>query len=518
MAAGAAWMIIMRLCIRGLGFVSMIILARLLVPEDFGLVALATVISYTIEVFSEFNFDVWLIRKPDAERKDYDTVWSMSVVRGCVLGALLFLVAPLGGSFFNDSRLEAIIHVLALATAIQGFANVGVIDFQRNLEFNQDFRFMISVRVLTFFITIACAFALRSYWALVIGILSQRIIHVILSYYLHAYRPKWALDAWHEALHFSKWLVVSNILNFVYIRSDTISLGRFANPSELGFYTVAYEIANLATTELVTPIRRAIFPGYSKLAETEEGLQKAFIDVLALTLMLASPLAIGIALCADPIVRLLLGDRWLASIPLIQILSIYGLASIGHSNVVPTLLALRRLKLPIVNITISLAVLLPATVYGALKHGALGAALGITVGNVIYMFVGVAMCMRVLSLKPGEVLGAVWRTVASCAVLVASVVGVQGWLAAMNLAFETFVILAGSIFIGAIAYIGTHVGLWWLSDCPESAEKKIATYIRSNMPIRIRKIAVNSRAVEQRASNKRMRPGGEASTRGVDEP
>jgi PST family polysaccharide transporter len=518
MAAGAAWMIIMRLCIRGLGFVSMIILARLLVPEDFGLIALATVISYTVEVFSEFNFDVWLIRKPDAERKDYDTVWSMSVVRGFVLGVLLFLVAPLGAVVFKDPRLESIIHVLALATAIYGFANVGVIDFRKNLEFSQDFRFMVSVRVLTFFITITCAFALRSYWALVIGILSERILHVILSYYLHPYRPKLALDSWREAFHFSKWLVVSNLLNFVYIRSDTISLGRFANPSELGLYTVAYEIANLATTELVAPIRRAVFPGYSKLAETEEGLQKGFIDVLALTLILASPLAIGIALCADPIVRLLLGDRWLASIPLIQILSIYGLASIGHSNVVPTLLALRRLKLPIVNITVGLAILLPATVYGALKHGALGAALGVTFGNAIYMFVGIVMCMRVLSLQPGEVLAAIWRTIVSCVVLVASVVLMQRWLAAMNLAFETPVILAGSIIIGAVASTGTHVGLWWLSDCTESAEKNVVSYLRSNLLVRIRRTFVHARSVELHGSNNDMQTIVEATTIGVDEP
>jgi len=363
MAKGAAWTVSMRLALSGLGMLSTIILARLLVPEDFGLVAIATALAAALDIFGEFSFDIWLIRKENANRTDYDTVWTLTLIRGTIIGAVLVVSAEVVANFYGDPRLELIIYLLAFATLVSGAENCGVIDFRKHLEFHREFVLIVSNRISSFLITIVLAFWLRSYWALIIGIVSQKSIRVLLSYFLHPYRPHLCLKSWGEAFHFSKWLLVSNILGFGYIRSDVFIIGKLTNASTLGFYNIAYEIANLTTTTLVAPMRRAILPGFSKLSGDRVVLQQSFIDVLALTLLLGIPFAVGIGLTASPAVNLLLGNKWVDAIPLIQILVIYSLASIVGSNIGPLLLALGLPRLRTTLLAIGCLLIFPALVF-----------------------------------------------------------------------------------------------------------------------------------------------------------
>ncbi len=481
MAKGAAWTVGMRLAIRSLGMVSTIILARLLVPEDFGLIALATMLAAALEILGEFNFDIWLIRKPDADRKDYDTVWTLAIIRSVITCILLLSCAELVATFFGDPRLENIIYVLSVGTLIFGLENSGVIDFRKNLEFHKDFVFLLGVRICSFIITVSLAFWLRSYWALVLGIVFQNAIRVLLSYILHSFRPRFSLSAWHDVFHFSKWLLAGNLLNFLYIRSDTFILGKLTSTATLGVYSIAYEIANLATTELVAPIRRAIFPGYSKLAGDRDSLRQAFIDVMALTLMLATPLAVGIGLTASPAVHVLLGDKWLEAIPLIQILTIYGLASIAASNVSPCLLAMGKPQLTTRNIAIGCAVILPALAWGVSQGGATGAAWAVTAANIVLFLNGLSMALSALEMSVLPVLIAIWRTLASTGMMVVVVLAAQHFLPDSSSLLDHALELIICIASGAITYLGVHLLLWRICHYPKGAESQVIAVIQKKL-------------------------------------
>ncbi|MHA1568797.1 MAG: oligosaccharide flippase family protein, partial [Alphaproteobacteria bacterium] len=208
----------MRFGIRVIGLVSTVILARLLVPEDFGLVALATVLAAGLAVFSEFSFDVALIQNQNAQRIDYDTAWTLSIIRNGLIAALLVALADPAAAFFGDSRLEEILYWLALGTFIEGFQNIGIVDFRKNLVFSKDFAFMTSAKLVSFSVTIVLAFFWRDYWALIAGILAGNCARVVLSFILHDFRPVLALKAWRPILSFSKWLLMNNILSFAYNR------------------------------------------------------------------------------------------------------------------------------------------------------------------------------------------------------------------------------------------------------------------------------------------------------------
>ena len=176
MNLGIAWMVVARLMDRSIGIVSTLILARLLVPGDFGLVAMATAIAGALELLGAFSFDLALIQKQNAEKRHYNTVWTFNVLFGCCCGALLILLAAPAAAFYRESRLPPVMVVLAASVAIAGFTNVGVVNFRKDLHFRNEFKFLFLKRITTFMVTIGFAFVLKSYWALLIGIDRKSVV------------------------------------------------------------------------------------------------------------------------------------------------------------------------------------------------------------------------------------------------------------------------------------------------------------------------------------------------------
>ena len=158
---GAGWTVFMRFAVRFVGIVSTLILARLLVPADFGLVALATMLVAMLEAMSEFNFAIYLIRQQSADRSHYDTAWTLSALRGIIIALLLAALAPFAVDFFHEPRLENIVYAIALVTVLSGFTNIGIVDFQKSLEFHKEFQLLVYTRLCSFITTITLALLFR---------------------------------------------------------------------------------------------------------------------------------------------------------------------------------------------------------------------------------------------------------------------------------------------------------------------------------------------------------------------
>src|ERR1700704_5876473 len=196
-AAGAAWMVVFKLVDRSIGIVSVVILARLLVPADFGLVALATAMIAVVELLSAFNFDMALIQKQQATTAHYDTAWTLNAAMATVCALLVVVAAFPAGAFYGDSRLGPVMLLLALATWIRGFENVGVVTFRKELKLDREFRLLLIKR-----------------------------IGVFLSYLFHPFRPRFDLSARGELLHFSKWMVFSNVIETLGSRAADLIIGK----------------------------------------------------------------------------------------------------------------------------------------------------------------------------------------------------------------------------------------------------------------------------------------------------
>jgi O-antigen/teichoic acid export membrane protein len=480
-------MLLFKLVERSLGIVSTIILARLLVPGDFGLVAMATAVVAMLELFSNFNFDVVLIREASVERRHFDTAWTFTVVIGTSIAVLLLALAPVMATFYSEPRLQAVISALAIAAFVQGFENIGVVAFRREMHFHKDFLFMIGKKFAGFCVTIPLAFLLRSYWALVAGIIASRVTGITLSYYAHPYRPRLSLAARQELLHFSKWLLASNIANFGRERAPDFIIGRVAGAHSLGLYNIAQEIVSLPTTELVAPVNRAAYPAYARLAGDVSRLRYTYLQVVSMVGLLALPAAIGLGLTADLFVPILLGPSWLESAGLMQILAVAGAIGALQSSSWSVCIALGKPRtLTYLGLT-SLAVMVPLLMTLASWRGAEGAAWGYLALMSLLVIVTYALLLRDLTLRLSELMRVFWRPLVAIGAMTAIVLSLEAqWPEPSELTFQALR-LGLVISAGAGAYSVTVLVLWLLAGRPDGAErlamKKLWPMVRAHLPL-----------------------------------
>ena len=455
MAAGAAWTITLRLLLRLVGIVSTVILARLLIPADFGLVALAALVAAALELLTGLDFRVWLIRHPAATREHYDTVWTLSILRGTATCLAMLLLAYPTAAFFNEQRLASVMLIMATVAFASGVGNVGIVDFQKHLAFDRDFRLTLSARLGAFVVSIGMAWWLRDYRALVGGMVAAPLLQLVLSYSMHSYRPRLSLACWRETFNFSKWLLAGDALLFLYSRADNFILGKLASTGALGVYTLAHEIASLASTELVMPIRRVLIPGYAKMLEDRETLRQAFVDGFAIILLLGLPIAAGLGLVADPLVRVAVGEQWLASIPLLQVLAIYGMTSVASANLGPVLIPLGYTRIIAFLVGIGFMVLVPLFIWSYTMYGILGGTWAVAITDALVLGIGPAVTLRTLELPVTRLLKPTWRTLTATLAMTGTVLATQSALRDT----PTSVQLLASIGIGAVSYVLTTLAL-----------------------------------------------------------
>jgi len=479
MAKGTAWVIFLRLSIRSLGVLSTVILARLLEPADYGLVALATGLAAAVELISAFNFEIWLIRHTDPQRDHYDTVWTLSLLRGGATAILLWLIAIPMSTFFDEPRLDNVIRVIAAAIFISSWQNIGIVDFQRQMRFHREFVYFGAVKLGAFVVTVTLGVILRSYWALIAGIVASHLLTLIISYRIHPFRPRISLTHWREVLDFSKWLLVSNALGFVYMRADTFILGKVAGSRLLGLYSVAREIADLATTELVMPIRRVMVPGYSTLQHDTAKLSRSFVSGFGLIMLVGMPCAVGISLVADPLIRVMLGTKWVDAIPIMQALVIYGVSSIGMANQWPALIAMGRIRLASALLGLGVILLVPSFYFAASQYGVLGGVLALGVSNVILFIAGMIAVRQTLLFRWRDIFADVWRIVAATLTMVLAVAWLQRQL--MQWSVTAALVLATCVLVGACVYAATLSLLWKLGNSTAGPEQVVVEFVREKI-------------------------------------
>jgi lipopolysaccharide exporter len=465
MAIGMVWMVAARLFDRSIGIVSTLFLARLLVPGDFGLVAMATALGGMLDLLGSFSFDMALIQKKDAERRHYDTVWTFNVLFGLATSCGLLLLTQPAAAFYHEPRLEGVMQVLALSYAIGAFANAGVVSFRKDLQFRQEFLLIFWRRVATFIPTLVAAWILRSYWALLMGMVLGRLVNVILSYTMNAYRPRFSFAATRELFHFSKWMLLNNALAFLRHDGCTFMIGKIFGSSTLGIYALSYEISNLPSSELVAPINRVSFPGYAQLREPAL-IAKSYCKLLGMIALLIFPMGVGIAAVAEPLVLTLLGAQWREAIPLIAILAISGALTATQTNNGSVWLALGQPHKVTVTQASYVCILFPTLYLCVMRYGVVGAGYAYLLAQLADIAIEMRITQRMLNLVWYDAWYVIWRPAVGAAAMYGLVSVVDHALAG-SMPLLRLVVDAVA---GAAAYCMVVMVLWRLSACPEGAE------------------------------------------------
>ena len=470
MARGAVWMLLFKAVDRGIGLASTLIHARLLVPQDFGVVAMATSFIAMLELLGAFGFDTALIQRQGATTAHYDTAWTFNVIVAAAVGLLMIAAAIPIAAFFNQPSLAPVIGLLALGSVAQGFENIGIVAFRKEMNFRKDFQFLAAKKLLTFPITIVLALWLRNYWALVISILAGRFFGVWMSYRIHPYRPSFTLAGARDLLHFSKWLLLVNLLGFLDARLSDFIIGRVAGPRALGLFNMSYELANMPGTELVAPINRAVYPAYARIAGDRPALQREYLYVMGMICLLAVPAVAGIAATATLIVPVVLGPKWLEATATLQLLAFFGITQVLQSNTYSVYLALGRADLfarvktlQVVTLGIALVALTPA-------YGLTGAAVARLVTAAIMLPLALGVILKTLQLSPARLLGALWRP-AAASILLFVVVDAFSRAAPNGASTPALALrLLSAVALGVATYLLSVLILWLVAGRPEGAE------------------------------------------------
>jgi lipopolysaccharide exporter len=474
MTRGVGWMALFKLAERGIGLLGTVILARLLLPSDFGLVAMSISVVALLELMSAFGFDVALIQRPALQRGHYDTVWTFNILLATAIAVLLLLLSVPAASFYAEPRLELILPVLAIGVFVGGFENIGVVAFRRELNFRREFQFLILKRVATFAVSIGLAVAYQTYWALIAGTVVGKFFGVALSYVAHPYRPRLSLQLRHDLFSFSKWLFFLNCVHLFQQRFSDFVLGRSAGAHGLGIYNIALEIALLPTTELVAPINRAVFPGYARLLNNPIELRARFFDVFGIIALLAFPAAVGLASIAAPAVEALLGDNWTEAIPLVRSMAIAGLFGALLSNLYVVIIAAGRARAITITSAGILVFALPLFVIAAVRYGLSGAAWAYVGTSLLTLLAMNVVFFHVTGFPVKPYLSRLWRPAAASLVLSAGLYAVDViFLEAMPNLYK----LAWLIATGAVIYALAIWALWRLSGNPTGSEQRVLEFL-----------------------------------------
>ena len=462
-----AWRFGMRI----LGLVSTLVLVRLLAPADFGLIALATGFMQSVDGLMSLGTEEAVIRVRAPDRGVYETAFTLTALRGLVASLLVAAAAYPAARFFGEARLGPVLLVVALLPVLDGLGNIGAVDFRRNMTFHKEFALMVLPKLGGILVAILAAFLLRSYVAMLCGILVNRVLRTAMTYVMHPFRPRISLRAWRALVGYSVWTWVLSLAALLRDRSDSLFLGRMTGVSTLGFYSVGAEVAALPMTELIEPLGRASFAAFAAARHEGAAVGEIFVRLIGFSALLALPMGLGLSAVAAPLTRLALGPGWEAAVPVLQVLSVAGTMLVfGHLS--QHLLSAHALLGRLVGITLVgaalriglLVVLIP-------RFGATGAAVAAALAIGVEQGLMVATALRRFGIGIDALVAQVWRPVLASGAMGAVLWGLGwGWVPAAG--------LVGAVLVGACVFVVGLLGAWLLAGRPAGAEADVLGLVR----------------------------------------
>ena len=474
-ASGVAWMLALRMSLRALGLVSTVILARLLTPEDFGIVAIAMAIFALLHLVKDFGFDTVIIQMKEPKKEHYDTAWTFNLIFGLALALILVSLSGFIASLYATPGLEPLIWAVSGLFIIGGLESVGTLDFRKNMTFEKEFQLKILPKLIGIPFTLLIAYWLRSYWALTIGTIITQMSSLFVGYWMHSYRPKLELKAAGELFNFSKWLMANNFIYYVNNRSPELIIGKMLSPHAAGLFSVSTEIGMMVTTEFSAAVSRASYPGYAKVSGNLYDLKKLYLKVLSYNSFFLFPMALGFYSVADLIVPIFLGDQWLDIIPIVKTIAIGGLLMALNSNAGYVFMAIGNPRLSTILGAIRILVFIPILIYFVDRDGIIGAAWAVLWATAIMFGVTNIALINWLPIALGDLFKAFHRPLISSMVMVL-VIFFTGIKEQMFMTSD-YIQLFFRVLIGVVVYFLCSSVLWLISGRKEGPESKLLFFI-----------------------------------------
>lgn len=424
-ANALGWRFLDFIAVKAVFLIRLLVLARLLAPEDFGLLAIGLTAVTVLMTLSDFGIQAALIQRPNVQQQDYDAGWTIGVVRATLVVLVILLAAPWIAELFGDLRATPIIQVLAIGVIIDALASVKLASLNRKLQFRSLAILHLAAATATTVVAIAMA-PTYGVWALVAGALAESLTNTVISYIVAPYRPRLRLQ--HSAvsglLNYGRWMFATGIIIMIANAGLRVIISRYLGVAELGIFYLAGRLAFLPYHAIVEVVESVTFPLYSRLQDNVNKARELFRASILGTATLLIPSCLVLAAVAPGLIEHVFGDRWAGTTQAIQILAISSpLGLLGYA-VIPMLKGFGLPSRVTLFQTLQSGLNLLLVWFLAIKFGLTGAVTAILIAVVLSQPLAIALTRRLIK----HLYAMLWLRL--LAITVASLFGaiLAGWL------------------------------------------------------------------------------------------
>ena len=381
--SGLLWKFAERIGAQAITFILSIILARLLTPSDYGAIAILLIFITFADVFVNAGFGSALIYKKGADNLDFSSVFYFNFIFSVFVYAVIYLAAPYITSFYNIPILQPTLRVLALRIPVAAINSVQQAYVSRNMQFKKFFYSTLSGTAVSAVVGIIMAYNGYGVWSLVGQYLSNAIINTLVLFSVISWRPQlmFSFQRLRSLFNYGWKLLFSSLLDNGYQSLNSLLIGKFYTPTDLAFFDTGQKFPMVIVNNINSSISSVLFPALASEQDKPERVKAHTRKAIQISSYIMWPMMLGMAVCADNIISLVLTNKWLPAVPYLQIACItYGLWPIHTANL-QAINAMGRsdifLKLEIIKKVISITVLLISIQYGVMAVALSGIFIGV---------------------------------------------------------------------------------------------------------------------------------------------
>ncbi|APA93625.1 lipopolysaccharide biosynthesis protein [Myroides sp. ZB35] len=394
---GVVWTFAQQFSIQLINFIVQIFLARMLLPEMFGMIAMLSIFIAVGQVLMDGGMTSSLIRLKEPTQLDYSTVFMTNLMMSLGIYILVFFSAPFIADFYQLEPLKNIVRIYALTFVIRAFVAVHVAKLTKEMNFKLQMKLQVPSTILGAIVGLTLAYFGYGVWSLVWLNISQVLMFTIQNWILIKWKPSFSFDkaTFRHHFDFGYKMTLSAILDTIYNNSYNIVIGKFFSPAIVGFYNQADNLRLLPVNQISTVMGKVTYPLFSNLSNDIE-LKKAYKASMRLVLVVVIPIMILLLVIAEVFFRFLFGDKWLPAVPYFQVLAIASIfRPIGTYNL--NILKVKGrsdlfLKLEIIKKTIGVL-----AIVCALPFGIMAMVYSLTITSILFAFLNAYFCGKLIN-------------------------------------------------------------------------------------------------------------------------
>lgn len=439
---------------------TLLILARLLSPSDFGIAAIAAAVLHFVMSLTQVSIFQALVQREDATREHIDSAWTLALIRTLLILAFFVLASWPLSIIYEDPIMIPVFIVTGFTGAVTGLFNPHMNLATKQMRFGPLTIFQIFQKASGLITAIVLALIFESFWAIIIGNLIGAVGGSLLSYFLIPYRPRLTLVKAKDIWGFSSWMFLNQLCETINWRFDQLAVSVVVPKAAMGHYAMADSLAVIPSRETVQPLREALFPGLAAINADRGRLASSCLRAQSTIGFIAMPLGIGLALIAEPAVAVLLGTKWLMIVPLVQVFSIAYVVTAITSCFASTAMAMGETRFNFQQQFWTMVFRVPLVVIGLMTAGIMGAAVGRLLSEIVWVWISLRYMKKLLGVGYLDQLKSHGTTFIALGAMSLAVLAATPYV---NAAVQPDLLrMIALVVIGGAAFVASALAVWFI--------------------------------------------------------